>query len=205
VGPLKKLVEEMRGYFDAQDKVQEQLLDISRKVIRNSSRAITATHRLDKKSALGHVTQAKKDLRTLQAIVKENPQFLMYGAVLAAQQEYAEAELFRNLVENGKLLSPKELGVTYHSYLTGVADLVGEMRRNVLDAIRRNEVGKAEKTLELMERLFELLMEFDYAESVVHGIKRRQDVARQVVEKTRGDLTLALRQDKLEKALRRKR
>jgi translin len=86
-----------------------------------------------------------------------------------------------------------------------VSEVIGELRRRALDAIRTNDLENAEKALDLMEELFELLMEFDYREAVLPGMKRRQDMARQIVEKTRGDLTLALRQERLEKAMRRKK
>jgi translin len=202
---MKKFVREMRRYFNAQAKLRERLLNLSGKAVRNSSRAIAATHRQDKKSALRFLGRAEKELNALLKIARKNPQFLTYGAVLSAQQEYAEARLFKNLVERGELLSPKRLGVPYQPYLGAVADVVGELRRRVLDAIRINDVKGAEKTLGLMEEIFELLMEFDYREAVLPGMKRRQDVARQIVEKTRGDLTLALRQERLEKAMRRKK
>jgi translin len=202
---MRKFVGEMRRYFNIQTKLRERLSNLSKKIVRNSSRAIIATHRRDEKSSLKLLKRAEGDLKALTEAARKNPQFLTYGAVLLAQQEYAEARLFKNLVERGELLPPKRVGVPYQCYLSAVGDVVGELRRRTLDAIRTNDLGEAEKTLKLMEELFELLMEFDYREAVLPGMKRRQDVARQIVEKTRGDLTLALRQERLERAMRRKK
>jgi translin len=202
---MREFVGEMRRYLNAQAKLRERLLNLSKKVVRNSSRAIIATHRQDERSSLGLLGRAERDMKTLTETIRKNPQFLTYGAVLQAQQEYAEARLFKNLVDRGKLLSPKRVGVPYQCYLSAVSEVIGELRRRALDAIRTNDLENAEKALDLMEELFELLMEFDYREAVLPGMKRRQDMARQIVEKTRGDLTLALRQERLEKAMRRKK
>jgi translin len=202
---MRKFVGEMRRYFNTQTKLRERLSNLSKKIVRNSSRAIIAAHRRDEKSSLKLLERAESDLKTLTEATRKNPQFLTYGAVLLAQQEYAEARLFKNLVERGELLPPKRVGVPYPCYLSAVGDVVGELRRRTLDAIRTNDLEDAEKTLRLMEDLFELLMEFDYREAVLPGMKKRQDVARQILEKTRGDLTLALRQERLERAMGRKK
>lgn len=205
MGPVKKLVKEMRGHFNAQFKIRERLFDLSRRVVRNSAKAIISTHRGDEKSARGFIGQARKELKVLLKIAGGSPQFLTYGSVIMAQQEYAEAEIFRNLVEKGELLRPEKIGVSYLPYLGGLADVVGELRRRSLDEIRNGDVAGAESTLRQMEDLFEMLMEFDYPDAVLPGMKRKQDVARQVLEKTRGDMTVAIRQEKLEKALRKKK
>lgn len=193
----------MRDYFDVQNEVREKMLELSREVIRNSSRSISATHRQEKKLALNFLTTAKKKLGEMEKIAGKYPQLSSYGYIHSAQQEYVEAEIIKRLSENGEIPSPKKLGVHFIPYLGGVSDAIGELRRTVLDMIRRNEVQKAEKTLTIMEELFEFLMEFDYVDAVIPGMRRRQDVSRQILEKTRGDLTTALRQEKLEKALRR--
>jgi len=198
------LVKEMRRYFTERAKLQDRLLKLSRAVVRNSSRALTATHRGDEKSAKQFLDRARRDLKRLMFFSKKDPWLYTSGATLVAQQEYAEAVLFRSLVDGGKFTDPKKIGVSHLAYLGALADVIGELRRAVLESLRRNEVVRAEEILGLMEEAYEMLMEFDYADSIVHGLKRKQDVARGIVEKTRGDLTFAIRQERLRRELGRR-
>lgn len=198
---VRLLVKEMRGYFTERAGLQERLLKLSRRVVRNSSRALTASHRGDEKRAEQLLNRARRDLKRLMTLSRRDPWLYTAGASLTAQQEYAEAVLFRSLTRSGKFMNPKRMGITYPAYLGALADVIGELRRAVLEALRRNEVERAGEILELMEEAYETLMEFDYADSVVHGMKRKQDVARSILEKTRGDLTFAVRQEKLSREL----
>ena len=193
----------MRKHFNAQGELRERVLDASREVIRASARAIAATHRGDRSSADELLTNARDALATLTEAVKAEPHLADSGIILAAYQEYGEAMLVRALIRDGKLLTPEELSIPYKPYLAALADAAGELRRHALDLIRADEVDRAEQTLKLMEEIFELLMEFDYPDAILPGMKRRQDMVRRVLEKTRGDLTIALRQQRLERALER--
>lgn len=200
---MKKIVERMRRHFDAQEELREQVLENSRQVVRLSARAITAMHRGDSATVKKMISQAKEGIAALAKAVKAEPHLADSGTILAAYQEYCEAVLMRALIEEGKMPEPEEMGVPYKPYLAALADAAGELRRRALDLIRADEVDAAERTLNLMEDILELLMEFDYPEAILPGMKRRQDMVRHVVEKTRGDLTAAIRQQKLESALRR--
>ena len=193
----------MRKHFDAQEKLREEVLDASREVIRSSARAIAAVHRKDRTDAEEMLAKARKALVALAEAVKAEPHIADSGTILSAYQVYCEAALVQALIWNGKLLTPKELDVSYKPYLAGLADVAGELRRHALDMIRADEVSEAERMLKLMEEILELLMEFDYPDAVLPGMRRRQDMVRGIVEKTRGDLTTAIRQQRLESALKR--
>lgn len=193
----------MRKHFDAQEELREKVLDVSREVIRLSARAIAATHREDQSNADEFLAKARDTLATLTEAVKAEPHLANSGIILAAYQEYGEATLVRALIRDGKLLTPEELSIPYKPYLAALADTVGELRRHVLDLIRADKVGRAEQALKLMEEIFELLMEFDYPDAILPGMKRKQDMVRRVIEHTRGDLTIAIRQRKLERTLKR--
>lgn len=197
-------MERMREYFDSQAKMREQALEASRATIRASARAISAIHRGDYKEADEFLAGARSGLNALAAITKEVPEMADSGTVISAQQEYGEAELVKAAIMEGKLLEVQDLGITYKAYLGALADAAGELRRYILDMIRANEIGRAEAALKLMEKIFEILMEFDYADAVLPGMRRRQDMARQILERTRGDLTIALRQQRLEQALEKR-
>jgi translin len=197
------MLERMRKHFDAQGVLRERVLDASREVIRASARAIAATHRGDRSSTDELLTNARDALVTLTKAVKAEPRLADSGIILAAYQEYGEAIVVQALIRDGKLLTPEELGIPYKPYLAALADAAGELRRHALDLIRADEVERAEQALKLMEEIFELLMEFDYPDAILPGMKRRQDMVRRVLERTRGDLTIALRQQRLERALER--
>ncbi|TKJ26830.1 MAG: hypothetical protein CEE41_01085 [Hadesarchaea archaeon B3_Hades] len=200
---LREMLERMRKHFDAQGELRERVLDASREVIRASARAIAATHRGDRSSADELLTNARDALATLTEAVKAEPHLADSGIILSAYQEYGEAMVVQALIRDGKLLTPEELSIPYKPYLAALADAAGELRRHTLDLIRADEVDRAEQALKFMEKIFELLMEFDYPDAILPGMKRRQDMVRRVLEKTRGDLTIALRQQRLERALER--
>jgi translin len=201
---VKKLLKEMRGHFDSQVELREKVSEASRGTIRSSSRSISAIHREDKRESQKFLKDAKARIAVMMKLARGDQELATSGMVFSAQQEYAEAELVRSLALKGKLLTPDEIGIPYKPYLSALADTAGELRRMVLDSMRRGDLRKAEKALSSMDEIFELMMEFDYTDSVLPGMRRRQDTVRQILEKTRGDLTLALRQERLERALRDK-
>lgn len=200
---MREMLQRMRKHFDAQEELREKVLDVSREVIRLSARAIAATHREDQSSADEFLAKSRDTLATLTEAVKAEPHLANSGIILAAYQEYGEATLVRALIRDGKLLTPEELSIPYKPYLAALADTVGELRRHALDLIRADEVERAERALKLMEEIFELLMEFDYPDAILPGMKRKQDMVRRVIEHTRGDLTIAIRQRRLERTLKR--
>ncbi len=189
---MRALIKEMRRYFTELARLQERARRLSRQVVRDSARAINAIHRGEERIADGLIERAGKNLRRLVVLVRRDPWLEGMGDVFQAQQEYAEARLLRALLR-GKLLKPRALDVGYRAYLGAVADVIGELRRCALDAIRRGELQQAERMLERMEELYDMLMEFDYADSVIPGMRRKQDVARQLIERTRADLVLAVK------------
>jgi len=123
-----------------------------------------------------------------------------------AQQEFAEASILSGLLREEEkpetLPSPEALGIGYAAYLNGLGDVVGELRRHVLDLIRTEALEKAEVFLGIMENIHAVLMDFDYPDAITRGLRRKTDVARSLIEKTRGDLINAVQQKKLETAMR---
>ncbi|MFN4133772.1 MAG: hypothetical protein ACK4GQ_05340, partial [Candidatus Hadarchaeales archaeon] len=180
-----RFTRDMRRYFDRQVKMREKLHLLSGKVVRNSSRAIAALHRGEKNSFKNFFSLAKKYLKSMEKLVEKEPELSLSGSVFSARQELTEAALLAGIVNDQKLLSPKEIGVAYGPYLAALADVVGELRRVILDSVRRNEVDFAKNMLGMMEKIAGIMIEFDYADSVLPGMKRRQDFVRQILEKSR--------------------
>lgn len=200
---MDELVERIRRYLDAQEETRERVLEASRRVIRNSARAMAALHRGDWETVDRTLEEAREGVKVLAEVVKAEPSLADYGAISAAYREYSEVMLVQALLGGEKLPEPEELEVPYKPYLGALADAMGEFRRYVLDLIRADEVERAEGVLGRMEEIFSLLMEFDYPGSILPELRHRRDVARRVLEQTRGDITAAVRQRKLEEALRR--
>lgn len=199
----KSELERMRKYFDAEERLRERVLEGSRSVVRASARAISAIHRRDFVSAKKMLAQARMGLAELRRAVKLSPAWRESGLVQAAEQEYCEAALLNGLVKRGKLFGPEELRIPHKPYLAALADVGGELRRHALDLIRADDVVGAERALGVMEEIYEVLASFDYPEAILPGLRRRRDVLRGILERTRGDLTIAIRQQRLERALKK--
>jgi translin len=127
---------------------------------------------------------------------------LYAGFVQDAQKEYAEARLTYALVRGLPLAGPEELEVTWPAYLNGLGEAVGELRRYTLDKLRRGDLERGEGLIQAMDDIYDLLVTIDYPDSMTGGLRRTTDLVRGVLEKTRGDLTLAARQEQLERSMK---
>ena len=206
---MKTLLEEIsakiRENFEAKDSVREDGLKISREIVRECRTATFALHGQDFEKANNSIEAAGKALEKLEILFKGYADIYYAGYVEHAQQEYSEVSVLRSLLkEEGEpknLPSPDELRVEYAAYLNGLGDVVGELRRHVLDLIRRDSFEKAEVFLGIMENIHAILMDFDYPDAITKGLRRKTDVSRALIEKTRGDVVNAISQKKLESAM----
>ncbi len=202
---LEEISARIRENFDAKDSVREDGLKISREVVRECRAATFALHAQDFQKANRSIKAAEEALEKLEVIFIRYADIYYAGYVEHAQQEYSEVPVLRSLLmEEGEpksVPSPDELRVEYAAYLNGLGDVVGELRRHVLDLIRRDSFGKAESFLGIMEDIHAALMDFDYPDAITKGLRRKTDVSRGLIEKTRGDVVNAIRQKKLETAM----
>jgi len=177
--------------FEHKDSVREQTLRLCRETIRACSTAIKSIHRGDYDAGKKLLTIAGDSISRISIITKEHQDIYHSGYVTSAQQEYTEAAVILDFLENGTMPDPDTLGVEYGAYLCGLADAVGEIRRYVLDSLRLDRKCDFEKMLSTMDSIYMTLMSFDYPDAITNGLRRKTDVARALVEKTRGDLTIA--------------
>ena len=133
----------------------------------------------------------------------KHPDIIYSGLYDAALQEYSEANIFLKLVEESRFVTPREINVTSVNYVLGLADVIGEYRRLTLDALREGNVRKGENCLQIMDEIYVELMAMDESYMLVPGLRRKCDVARKIIEITRGDVTQEIRRDRLEAHLRR--
>ena len=167
-----------------------------------SKQAILLIHQKRFKEAKQLTAKAKEIISRLNYISMEYPNIIYSGLFNAALQEYSEANIFLKLIEESKFMPPKEINVPSVDYVLGLADVVGECRRLALDALREGDVEKGEKCLQTMDEIYTELMAMDEAYMLVSGLRRKCDIARRIIETTRGDITQEVRRSSLEKKLK---
>ncbi|MBN2230802.1 MAG: haloacid dehalogenase [Candidatus Thorarchaeota archaeon] len=196
-----EILQGLRDEIDADDKVREKVLPLSREAIRKCSESIKKTHKGAYEDAWKLISDARKIVdEATESIVDSS--FMSASRVLdVAYQELAEAVNLLSLIEKGKYTMPSEYQIPSRPYLTGLADVIGELRRAALDFLRKDDVNRAETMLNLMEDILEGLQNFDYPNALVPDLRRKCDVGRSLVERTRGDLTRAVGQSRLVREL----
>ncbi len=187
---LEPIIDKIERYIDEKDQTREKSIRYSRNIIINCRKAIHNTHQHQFHEAEGYIRKASSTLKELITITKEYPDLTYAGFVENASQEYVEANCFYQLMQDNTLPDPDELNTSYTSYLQGIGDVVGELRRKTLDCILEGEPQEAQQYLSIMEEIYESINRFDYPSGLI-PIKRKQDVARSLVEKTRGELAVA--------------
>ena len=200
---LKKILREGKKELIEINKLRENTQKSMRKTIRLSKQAILNIHQKNFSEAKTVLKKAKDNITKLQSIAINHPEVIFTGMYSAVLQEYCEANILLRLIQEKKLITPKELSAPYSEYILGLADVIGEYRRLALDALREDFVEKGEKYLIKMEKIYLELQAMDEAYMLVHGLRRKCDVARRIIESTRGDITQAVRQKSLENYLRK--
>jgi len=185
------------------DKVRENAHESMRKATSLSKRAILLIHQKRSEEARKLVESSKEVISRLQGLAKEYPDVIYSGMFSAALQEYSEANIFLGLIEESRFVTPKEINVPSVDYVLGLADVVGEYRRFALDALREGDAEKGEECLKTMDEIYIELMAMDEAYMLVPGLRRKCDIARRIIESTRGDITQEVRRKSLEDYLKR--
>ena len=150
-----------------------------------------------------HLDEARKLAQSLKSDLAGHPDLFYAGYTQDALKEFVEANVTCALIQNRPLLTPEELGVAGFTYLNGLAEVVGELRRRTLDILRHGYSQEAERLLGIMDDIYSVLVTMDYPDAITSGLRRQTDLARGIVEKTRGDITFSLRGEHLEQAIGR--
>lgn len=191
---FESIMSRIQEKLDAEDSVREKTLLKVRKIIRDSGGAIRAIHKGEFEKAKGMIDNSFELIKSLEELKEICPNIYYKNYIYDAQQEFCEARLLYALLtkEDFFELTPELLVVCDSSYLLGLADLIGELRRFTLDSIRRDEIDKAEIALNHMSEIYENLITLDYPSGLVPELRRKCDIARSLIEKTRGEFTLSL-------------
>ncbi len=196
---LEEIAREIESELDDKDSVREIAIKSSREIVRTASRIIMALHR--REGCSDSIRKIKEEVWHLRSLLlNEYPDLFYAGFVQNALQEYAEAMLLNAYLKGEELPGHRELNINPGAYLMGMGDFVGELRREVLESLRSGDFKTAEKNLHTMEKIYEILMQFNYPSGLV-PIKQKQDMARALVEKTRGEITIATMNRNLEEKI----
>lgn len=199
---LQTIIDHINQVFEAKNMVRDNTLARSRELIRYCANAIRATHRGDKAEAHSLLETARETSRQMIAEAQKYPDIYYAGYTQDALKELAEAHITEAVILAKPVPSPESLQVEHAAYLNGLAEAAGELRRFVLDALRRGEVARAEEILREMDDIYSLLLTIDFPSAITGGLKRSTDMVRGVLERTRGDVTIAVRQEAMKEALR---
>lgn len=198
---LDDIIDRVRANFTAKHQAREQALGLCRDAIRHAALTIRAVHRGETEPARALLAGARGRLDQVRAALADHPDIFHAGFVHDAQKEYAEAALTIALVAGEPIPPPEDLNVEYAAYLNGMGEAVGELRRYLLDSLRSGDIERCERYLADMDDIYAVMVTIDYPDAITAGLRRTTDVTRGILEKTRGDLTLAARQRDLERRL----
>lgn len=198
---LVTIADQIRKSFDARTAARDQALALARQLTRACSLSIRAVHRDETDVMVEHLAEARRLADVLRKNLARHPDLFYAGYTQDALKEFVEATITCALIQNEALLTPEELGVSEATYLNGLAEVVGELRRRTLDILRHGYSKEAERLLSLMDEIYSVLVTMDYPDAITNGLRRQTDLARSIIEKTRGDITFSLRGEHLEQAI----
>jgi translin len=199
---LDSIAENIRAEWTKRNAVRDATLSRSRELVRLCATAIRASHRDDFQEAKRLLNEASTVATAMRSETAPHPDLYFAGYTQDALKELAEANITVALAQDKPIPTPEEIDVEAPAYLNGLAEAASEMRRRSLDRIRHGQNAEAERLLATMDEVYGVLMTFDFPDAITGGLRRRVDALRGVLERTRGDLTMSMRQDALRQALR---
>ena len=200
---LKLIKKEITLKLDHKDRMREKVMPACREVVRMASEIIKEVHRHHWPNAKENLQKAGKAINEIQKMLAKEPDLRFAGFVTMAEKEYAEAAITLSVLGEKRLPTLAELAVAAPEYLNGMAEAIGELRRHLLDRLRKHEYQEAERLLNVMDSFYYFLFSLDYPDAILRGLRRMVDNDRSIIERTRGDLTTALIQENLRQELLR--
>jgi len=191
---LESIANQIRESFAAKDAAREKVLPLCREAIRHCSNAIRAVHRREFDQAKQLLQSARNLLTEAERGTADYGELGYAGFVRDARKEFAEGSITLALVTGKRLPDPDGLGIDAVAYLNGLGEAVGELRRYLLDSMRRGDLSQGEELLSAMDDIYNTLVTMDFPDAITGGLRRTTDMVRGVLERTRSDLTLAMGQ-----------
>lgn len=201
VHSFEKLADQIRESFERKNKIRDEALTQSRNLIRHAARTIRAIHRDDEVLAREHLEEADKLAMDLRQGLVDDPDLYFSGYAQDALKEYCEAHLTLAIIMDQPWPSPDDLQVEYPTYLNGMSEVVGELRRRIMDIMREGHSQEVERLLDVMDDIYAQLVTMDFPDALTYGLRRRTDIARSIIERTQADITVSYRQQQLERRI----
>jgi translin len=198
---LSDLAHNLQAELEAKTSARDAALAHCRVAVRASGNAIRALHRHENDNASALIDEARAEIDDAYSVLSDHADMLHAGFVHDAEKELAEALITFSLVTGGQMPTPRGVVLPSSAFLKGMAESVGELRRFVLDLMRRGDLDRCEQLLGVMDDIYYLLVSMDYPDGVTLGLRRLTDVARSIIERTRGDFTTSKIQSSLRDAL----
>lgn len=198
---LESFADELRQTFSAKDSAREKALPLCRQAIRYCARAIRSVHRQEFKPAEELLQSARELLVESKEALAEHSDLSHTAFLRDAQKEFAEGVITLAIVAGRRLPAPNELDIAPAAYLNGLGEAVGELRRYLLDSMRKGDLSRGEELLGAMDDIYSTLVTMDFPDAITGGLRHTTDMVRGVLERTRSDLTLGIRQKELENRL----
>ena len=199
---LSSIEVKIRTHWEAKNAARDAALSKSRELVRHCSLSIRATHRAEYDNAQSLLGKAREIAAAMKKDVEPYADLSSSGYVQDSLKELTEAHTVYAIIRGEPIPDPDALGVDYAAYLNGLGEAATELRRTILDIIRHEGLERSEALLQAMEDIYSVLVTIDFPDAITGGLRRETDIVRSVLEKTRGDLTVAWRQEKLEERLR---
>ena len=198
---LDSTAKKIRADLLAKDAAREKALPLCREAIRYCSKAIRALHRQEFDNARDMLGSAGKLVYDAKKSLSDYCELQHSRFLLDAQKEFAEGSITLALITRQKLPDPDELGIDYAAYLNGLGEAVGEVRRYILDSLRKGDQSRSDELLQAMDDIYDMLVTMDFPDAITASLRHSTDMVRAVLERTRSDLALAIQQKGLENKL----
>ncbi len=198
---IEELADRIRETFEHKNTIRDQALAQSRVLTRHAAHAIRAIHREDAGEAREHLAEADILATSIREGLAGDPDLYFSGYAQDALKEYCEAHVTVASILNEEWPSPEDLQVEYATYLNGLSEVVGELRRRIMDIIRHGHSPEVERLMNVMEDIYSQLVTMDFPDALTFGLRRRTDIARSIIERTQADIAISFRQQELEKTI----
>lgn len=200
--PLDEICESIRSDFEHKTTLRDDALRDARQCVKHASLAIRAIHRSEEAEARQELARGRELVVRLRESLKlAHPELYYAGYTQDALKEYCEAELTVAMILGEELPAPEDLNAENPAYLNGLAETLGELRRRCLDLLRPGYNREVERLLEHMDEIYTQLVTMDFPDAITEGLRRRTDLARGIIERTRADITVAYREEQLAQKL----
>jgi translin len=199
---LEKILIDTKNFFDSEDGAREKGISLCRQITRFSAKAIKKIHQHDFKESLDILNQAFDMLKETKSMLKKFPEIYFAGFLHNAEKELIEGFVTYYLLKDNTLFIPDN-DIDRISYLHGISEAIGEIRRHILDCIRKQETENIDSLLNIMDEFYYFLISFDYPEAITRGLRRSVDAMRSLIERTRSEVSIVTHQKRLEDLLKK--